>query len=537
MKPLLILTIIAFAVMSTMAQTQTKTARPSTLTGRILDEDGQPLAGASVSALRAGGVALQGATTTDAQGRFTISNLSPSAYSILANFAPYVSPVNATTMFYRPGEMVSITLVKGGVITGKIVDAQGEPIPGMMVSAGQVRDGEGQSLAGRGGASRFGMADDRGVYRLYGLPAGAYHVVARNNGNYFIGNPDPEIQIYYPSTTMDGAEEVRVTPGAEVSGIDINVRHQRGHFVSGTVTGAIASPSNAGIPVRLLSAATGQTVANIFVQARSGSTRFALPSVPDGEYELIANRTAFDRSAGDTSAYSEPRKITVKGSDVTGIELRLLPMATIAGRVVLEPLPSGNKTCSSERAITPEEIVIQPMAIEMKRLLNRRPTTPDASGNFELPDFPAGRFQLTTELPHDSWYRKSITREAKNWHNGFDIGVSEQLKGVTITFAEGAASVQGRVIGKASAVYLIPAERDEVERYFVTTTRSDATFSFRAVAPGNYWLIARAEGDAEQFLQAAEQRAKLRREAEAANQSITLKSCQRVQNYALKVVP
>jgi hypothetical protein len=92
--------------------------------------------------------------------------------------------------------------------------------------------------------------------------------------------------------------------------------------------------------------------------------------------------------------------------------------------------------------------------------------------------------------------------------------------------------------------HLAPAEpeaRDEALRFVEARVENDGLFSFSNLAPGKYWLLARAVPDPEPNDKPARptawdaaERAKLRREAEAANIVIELKPCQRVRDYMLR---
>ncbi|HEX4950749.1 MAG TPA: carboxypeptidase-like regulatory domain-containing protein [Blastocatellia bacterium] len=122
-----------------------------------------------------------------------------------------------------------------------------------------------------------------------------------------------------------------------------------------------------------------------------------------------------------------------------------------------------------------------------------------------------------------------------------------------MTLAEGAASVQGRVVAANAKplpvrlrVHLVPAEKDavdEVLRYREFTAKADGAFAFTNLAPGNYWLVTRVIADDESEEKPAKpiawqpaECAKLRRDAEAAKQAIVLQACQRVKDYGLKDV-
>jgi hypothetical protein len=90
-------------------------------------------------------------------------------------------------------------------------------------------------------------------------------------------------------------------------------------------------------------------------------------------------------------------------------------------------------------------------------------------------------------------------------------------------------------------VFLVPAEKDAVDdvlRYTEVVTR-DTSFVLQHLAPGKYWLLARAVPDDESdekpappVAWEADARAKLRRDAEAANNVLVLTTCQRVQNHS-----
>ena len=115
-----------------------------------------------------------------------------------------------------------------------------------------------------------------------------------------------------------------------------------------------------------------------------------------------------------------------------------------------------------------------------------------------------------------------------------------------------AAGLRGRVsmsgeqtaIPAGARVHLVPAEREQADnllRYSETFVASDGSFALTNLAPGRYFILARVgpapepDTPAEPIARNPAARAKLRREAEAANAVVELKPCQRVVDQALKL--
>lgn len=558
MKRAIVFIILLIPVSTANAQTK------GAITGRVVAEDGAGMAGVTVMLLA---VAVQGgqrrSATTDEEGNFRFTELSPRPYSIsVFRSREYVQPPAITgsgeRRYYRPGENIHIALIRGGVITGRVTNAAGEPVIGIQVVAIRVRDADGRPTRMPGGSSRW-MTDDRGVYRIYGLQPGGYIVVANSSANYSGGGAYyGETPTYHPSSTRDAAAEVTVASGAEASGIDIRYRGEPGHAVSGRMTGVNLAESFAPGMVYMTHAATGSSFDLMYANPSQGGA-FAFYGVPDGEYDLTAERLEGDRS--DKMA-SEPRRVTVRGTDVTGVELRLSLRAAVEGKVVLDPLP---QRCDEKRQPALEEIILHARRDEAAKapmpahLSFSRDMAANEKGEFLLKSLDPARYRLQVSLPGENWYLKSITAPASAPASGADIARSgiplkagERLSGVTVTVAEGAASLRGRVTPEKEgarspaklAVHLVPAEpasANDVLRYAETVASVEGAFEFKNMAPGKYRLLARAAPDDEPSDRPpapaawdVNERARLRKEAEAIRVEIELKPCQRVSDQVVK---
>lgn len=553
--------------------------RTGSITGRILTDDGHPLANALAYIFPIGGTGPQTGVATDAEGRFQAIDLRPGVYAVGAVAPGYVLLPDAGAefglrRFYRVGDYVQLTLVKGGVITGVVTDADGAPVVAARTRAVRVRKPSERGTAAPG-FSRDSMTDDRGVYRLYGLEPGVY-VLSVGGSTQIYGSPnayDDDAPTYYPSATRDTASELTLHAGEELTGIDVRYRGEDGHVISGFVFGITpdgGSRFSGGISISLLNAASGAIEAFTYVGEMNNNRSFALGGIADGVYQLTAVR-----NSGNTAELTTAmRKITVRGGDVAGVELKLESLGSLSGNVVLEPPPKAE--CRSGRASTVEEIFIAARRDEKEKedeaalssfFFGRMPAAPNNKGEFKALNLRDGGHRLDVQLPDDDWFVRSITMPAlvappsavaaarskppMSAAGAFTLKPGERIGGVTINIGQGAAILRGRVAPAAAGfalprrlrVHLVPVEPErasDVLRYAEAMVEADGQFALSRLAPGSYWLMARVDsvGEGESAgrrpvaLDAGE-RGVLRREAEKAGFKVELQPCQRLADYVL----
>ena len=134
------------------------------ITGRVVAEDGGGMPNVTVTlSPMASNQALQGrrqTATTDEDGNFIFAGLEPHVYFVGAlDVKGYVNrPIPAAERNnragYRIGETVTFTMVRGGVITGRVTSSTGEPMIGVQVSPIMVKDAEGNPVRGQFGGGR-----------------------------------------------------------------------------------------------------------------------------------------------------------------------------------------------------------------------------------------------------------------------------------------------------------------------------------------------------------------------------------------------
>ena len=564
----------------------TTEAQTGVITGRVVTEDGTELPGVWVSLIpvttdrRKSTSGSQG-TATDEEGNFKFTGLAPRVYSVsvwsangymsVKGYVPRPIPANERQDggYHRVGDNVTITMIKGGVITGRVTNAAGAPLIDVLVNATMVRDAEGNPALRA--AARLRFTDDRGYYRIYGLSPGTYIVYA---SNAFLTLPTPydgKAPTYHPSSTRDTAAEVTVTSGGEASGVDIRFRGDPGHAVSGSVSGSGESSSSyARQIIALTSAVNGAVQSDAhFIHIDKGDAKFAIFGVADGEYEITA-RWVLDSE--EVVLASTPRRVVVKGADVGGIELKLLPMGSIAGKFAIEATPG---VCESKRKWSLEEALL---ALRYESKPGEAPPARshtvvngvNEKGEFTVYNLKANRYFLEPRLPNETWYVKSITSPALTSaptnaggaaeraaasnaaRNGITLKAGEKISGITVSVADGAALVSGKVIPATEGlrlpaglrIHLVPAEAiaaNDVLRYAEVFARANGSFLLSNLAPGKYWLIVRAAPDDEMsdsppapIAWDANEWAKLHHEAMAAKNEIELQPCGRIKDYVLR---
>lgn len=544
----------------------TQTSKAGTITGRVVNEKGQPLPNARVSIRALGSMNPGQSVTTDEDGRFEVSGLERVNYQVAAWLSPYApqprNPFDTQPANARVGDSVTLVLIKGGVITGTVTNQTGEPLVGVRVRARMIRDSD--LLPGPYVQMWPERAtDDRGIYRIYGVPAGTYVVWAGGSGLYPVGTDpfDDDVPTYAPASTRDEAAEIIVRAGEETTHVDIRYRGEGGRIVSGTVTGPATDQQTGGIGIELTSVKDPgvQFSAMRGAYAQHG-VGFSIQGVDDGDYYITAR--SFLPSL--EWALSASKRITVKGADVTGIKLVTELLSSVSGRVVLEE-SSATECADKTRPLFSETLVSAwHKETEATKELPRfvwslgAPAAPDAEGNVRIRNLSPGDYRFVTQFSGKYWYLRSISLPpAKTQPNKpvdavrtwTTIKANDRLSGLTVTLAHGAASLRGQVaiaegetLPEKLIAYLVPVERekaDDVLRYYAVAVTPNGNVAFNNLAPGRYWILAQTTIDDRspstklRLPDSTEMRSTLRRAAEAAKTEIEFKPCQNVVDFRL----
>jgi hypothetical protein len=370
---------------------------------------------------------------------------------------------------------------------------------------------------------------------------------------------------YHPSSTHDTAAEVAVASGGEASGVDIQFRGWPGYVVSGTVITTSATPFSKFPMVSLINTDISAVTESVNVRHNDPRKGFMIQGVNNGNYEIVA----YSYDGREIVASSTPRRVTISGADVTGLELRISPLASVSGQALIE---ASSNLCGNKSKRAMEEIMIYARSDDPSALASstshffRSDAVLNEKGEFTIHSLRPSRYHFEASLPDENWYTRSITltapaaaRQPQAGLNlrdisraGLEIKSGDKVMGVTVKVAEGAAGLRGMVVAEKKGaslpsrlrVHLAPVDAalaNEVLRYAEVLTRNDGSFAFNNLAPGKYWLLARPVPDDEPVDRAprplswdSAERAKLRMEAEKKKIEVELKPCQRLKDSSFK---
>jgi protocatechuate 3,4-dioxygenase beta subunit len=236
---------------------------------------------------------------TRADGVFEIRDVPNARWAIVAQKEGFI-PNRGTTVpliEMEAGRTLTapdIRLDRGGVITGRILDARGNPLSRVQVRTTQFSKQPGGAIRTTGGSSTV-ETNDRGEFRLSGVQPGVHYVIAQPPPAAIpmIGGTTPPqssstyVATFYPGLSdAASASPVNVLNGKTTNGIEFSLSSVAAYQVSGIVVDAAGRPVGGAI-VRLPSRMPfGPPFLSSAPSDANG--RFRITNVPAGTYALMA---------------------------------------------------------------------------------------------------------------------------------------------------------------------------------------------------------------------------------------------------------
>jgi hypothetical protein len=446
-----------------LAQTNAAT---STVSGRVTLA-GKPAQGVAVLALLnavSGSPQIHAQAKTDAEGRYRLTGLPAGNFKIVVAAREYVGE-NDDRRSLQPGLSVSLsegeslegqdfTLVQGGVITGRVTNAAGQPLIEETLSLFRL-DAKGQKEH----FSRTFMpdlkTDDRGVYRIYGLPAGRYLVAAGfdDNAPRFSANPRRHPLTYYPGT-VDAAQAkpVEVSAGSETNGVDI--RFGARARTSDVIVHVIEAESGRPVPnlyanyTRILpdTASNGPTGRSTGATDSNGESRFE--KVPPGRYRVFIQTGRPNKS----EYFAEPVPFEVTSEGTSRVEVMVKRGAALSGVLVLDNIRDPALRAQVKQLSLRLSKPFRPTgSVPAVQLASQAPydsfvaIADDLS--FRTVGLPPGQYQLWAGS-NGTLGGFSIARIERNGQvlpNNFEVSSSEQIGGLRLVLSYSNATLRGQV--------------------------------------------------------------------------------------------
>lgn len=495
---------------------------PAKLEGFVLSTSGERLRKTTIQL-----IALQWrdqpiATTTDAEGKFSFPDLTPGAYRISADKPGFIyakrtvgggvpgpGPGGPMGGFGgRGGEVITllpgqtqagyeIKMMPQAVISGRVLDEDGEPAANVAVRAMQWRwSAQGRELQAAPGSVGMARTNELGEFRLPGLRGGRYVLAAepmmsfgpgvrravRNTANPAAAPVEAQVTTYYPSATQeDAAGELIVPSGQEFPGVEIRLRKSAVYSVRGVVSG-VQDARNTRV---MLMRAGSMNMSGMRGAAVEADGSFALSGVAPGQYEI---RMFGPGGPGRMAMASAGTTVTVSTQDVEGVSVvPAAPIATINGTITgVDP-----KTTD----LTKVRIALESTEPGMMFGGAAAANVAD-SGTFALQNVASNRYRLrVTGLPAGA-YLKSVRSSGLEHVNEFNA--SDPNLQVTIATDGGTVSgsvknSEGKVAAEGYILLLAADGKPDSAWRNKRAQLTDGAFNIASVPPGEYVVVALSE--------------------------------------------
>ncbi len=512
---LIVLMLVALAANGLGQETKEGTA---TIAGRVT-VDGKPAVGFVVTVTRIDlrreptiemllKRAQQFKASTDYEGRYRLTGLQAGRYRV----KPFAPSHTATTLAdldqehalsLADGETmenIDFALARGGVITGRVLKADGRPLIGETVVFTLMEDAKKPELNDEDedgnedaisltifGGSDF-KTDDRGVYRIYGLMPGRYMLRVGGSGRRVDDRQRYNAATYYPGVAdMAKATLVEVPPGGEVAGIDIKLGLPSQTFRA--LGRVIDAETNKPVPNTIV--ASGPMPGNRDSVSYTSATglsnekgEFRIDGVIPGQHMAYASFG----SEGQSEFYSERVVFEIKNADVTGLVIKLHRGLSMSGIAVVEG--TGNESISQL------ELMAINSAENGQPGFSRSKINPD--GSFQFRGLSPGKAQVMISYysSESKFAIARVERSGVEQKGDIELETGEQVTDLRIVLYYASASLRGQVKIEGGALskdaYMTVSAfrrgQHEQERAGTMTIPVDRSgrFEFEEMIPGEY---------------------------------------------------
>lgn len=439
------------------------------LRGRVTTfPDGRPLARARVM-LQRPDRPYAWVTITDAEGRYEITELEAfDNYMLSASksgYAPRVWGEKQLPELPEPLkiaggqvlENIDVALAEQLWVQGKILDSDGTPFAGAVVSALRpVFVGDRREMV----TVAEIITNDKGEYRLFGLPAGQYFISAVDPA--FLSTGDHQGPLVYAATfypgvaSPEGATRITLEPGLPRENIDFPLSIIKPARVSGRIVSHDNKPLY-----------SGAVVMSPFRADRAASFTITRVDIkPDGNYEFfnVPPGRFIIRSRGETDSEGVTLfgsfMLNVEGHSTSGVNMTLLPGARLEGTAAWEGTSPVPATAGEVRVRAP---MTDGNTLGDALTGNLRP-----DGSWVIRGAMVGGHLLRVEYLPAPWELKSVLYRGQDVTDiPLHFNAGDDIRGLRVVFSDRPTRLQGRIIS---------GEGDDYESYRVVAFPANQMF-------------------------------------------------------------
>ena len=453
---IILLSLIPFAS----AQTNDEKPGTATLSGRVTEGD-KPVPGILVTIRKlANGTSESYTAKTDEEGNYKITGIKAGRFMVVPNALAHVrldadkKPTPTSPMITiddAAEEKLDIQMKIGGVITGKIIDADGRPLISQIVVIFKKNENA-KPVRFFTNMSNYRMysTDDRGIYRIYGLPPAKYLIAVGEDGRTFQSSSSSNKHYpltYYPGVqTEEKADEVEVTEGSEATNIDFTVgKEKKLYEAKGKIIDATTGQPLVGVrysygPLIKMGTQNRLGVWTTTDNRTDANGEFTIHRLASATYALWMQQEP------GSIYYAEQTVFEVNESNVTGLEVKAQPGATISGIVVFDGEPTAT--------VLAQLRIISVSSVTESNPSSPTPPVPDdlasrinADGTFRLQGVRAGKNRLHISAINASTDLLLLRceKDGVELPRSFEVTNKSQLTGIRMIVGMGTGIIRGQV--------------------------------------------------------------------------------------------
>jgi hypothetical protein len=427
------------------------------------------------------------AAFTNNEGKFELANVEPGSYSVEVQRSGFVTHRFKDQITISAGERIKgfdFKLIPHAVVAGRVLDQDGSPLANMQIRVLRSHEMNGKQTMHPIG---FTQSSDTGEFRIAGLAAGRYWLLASNQNSiqsynskllrYDFDKPQTDYaKTYFPSSQDEaGARPFDLAASQTLAGLEIRMKLERVFRIRGKL---LASIPAAGLRIEAVPRTTDRTSSFPDDEAiLNDDGTFEISRLFPGPYFVTAMQATGNRNViGKTP-------VDIVQQNVDNVVIGKIESVTVPGSIRIEGTPAGSGPS------------LQSIQLSLSSALGDfdsfRQAKPDTSGSFRFENVAPSRFRLGIQNLPDGVWSKSATAAGRNILN---VETDLSTGPIEIVLATGTGSVTGTVSNAkgqpASGLVILQSQPPRPGLTHNLPSSPNGRFHLPNLAPGDYTIYA-----------------------------------------------